>query len=444
MARLHPTPILALAALTAACLLWAIAAAHGWYLGREQPLGLDDTDLAATRTDTADSEQPEEFEPLPAPPALQWRGADALRAWARQLMDPQIDQDRTAAAVLNAALQARPLHAPSWLDLAEVLHRGGNLPEAERAADAATALWPGRPQLLQDAAWLKVEWGASESAVDALMAYWIVAPQDSLRTLAMARRLTDTETLLKRAADRYNEVDRPLRYQAALLDLAQRANDLELGSALWQQIDPIGHTSEALLFRYLQLLIRNGQISEADAVWQDTLGDPPGVTNGGFETELTPLGRKFRPGWATPGWRYRPNGKGYRIRRDTDNARTGEASLRIAFAGSDNVNLTEPGQVIRVRPGVRYRLTGWWSGEDITTRSGIYIEMYTPDTRPRASVRTAARRGVWDWEPIELDIQIPENALRLVLRIRRNTTNALDRRIGGTLWLDDLQLTPVP
>jgi hypothetical protein len=231
-------------------------------------------------------------------------------------------------------------------------------------------------------------------------------------------------------------------YQSALLNLASQARDLRLARSLWARLDAGSRKREELLFPYLQLLTEQAQYAEADATWQQTLGDPAGIANGGFEEPLTPLGAGFRPGWGTPGWRFQPVGEAYRMNRDAERRYAGRYSLEIAFAGTENLDLAQPSQVVRVRPGHRYRLRGQWSGNALTTRSGVFVEIYSIDGRTPARAQTAPRWGTWNWEPFEMEIQVPEDCLRLAVRVRRVRTSALDRLLGGVLWLDELVLEP--
>jgi hypothetical protein len=288
--------------------------------------------------------------------------------------------------------------------------------------------------------------GTPDLALALLLDYWATAPADWLRTLALARRLApEPETLVDAAADVWERgLNEPLIYQRSLMDLARRAGDRALAQTLWSRLDDESRTQEALLFPYVQMLAAQGQHAEADAVWEQALGPPPGLANGSFDEPLVPLGPEFSPGWATPGWRYRPAGDGFRITLDPSTDKAAPRTLNIAFLGTHNVNFSHLSQVIRVHPGQSYRLTGYWSGDSITTRSGIFIEIYTIDSRPVVQARTPPRRGSWDREPFVLDIQVPEDALLVGVRVLRTATKALDNLLSGTVRLDTLELQPLP
>jgi tetratricopeptide (TPR) repeat protein len=426
---------LALVALLAAATLWVAAVGRQWWAGGVERFDVDEsggTGLLQAPTQ-------------PPAVALRFGLGDAARQWARRIIaTPDAGSAGEAERLLAASLGERPLYAPTWLDWAELKASSGDLQQAQGAVDLARALWPHRRMLQQRAAWAEVTWDSPERALQALMQYWKDAPEDTVRTLGIARRLAPDEgALLDAAQTIWRTEPDPAVYQSAMMRMAVQATDIRLARGLWNRLDAMSKANEAILYPYLQLLVEQGLPWEADAEWQRILGDPPGLANGGIEQPMQPLGPDFRPGWGTPGWRYGPTGVGYRIRADSHHQFQGKNSLRLTFAGTENVNLAEPSQIVRVRPGRSYRLRGHWSADGITTRAGVFLEMYTLDQKPAVVARTEPRWGSWDWEPFELAIDVPNEVVRLVVRVRRNKTNALDNRLSGSLWLDELVLEPI-
>lgn len=438
------TRALAAVMLVAITLLWMAAAVQGWWMER----------LGARAGQAALAPADDPLAAMPAPAVLAWGGDASARAWVRALLavggpveDPVVKDDPRLRGLLDLSLRQRPLWAPTWLEQAELLAVLGDGDGASRRLEIARALWPGRDLLHQQAAWMQVKLGPPEQALAALLDYWRLAPGDSLRTLALARRLAGDPERLVAAAEPVWQAAAPgataLDYQRALMDLASRARDGALAGALWARLEPAARAEETLLMPYLRLLMELGQHAEADALWQAVAGDPPGLANGDFERPLVPLGREFRPGWATPGWRYQARGDGFRIGLDPNRARAGTRSLRIDFDGTANVDFGHVSQVFRVRPGGRYRLSGDWAATRLSTRSGVFIELMTLDTRPVARVHTAPRWGSWDWERFELELAVPADGLRAQVRVRRAPTRALDRLLAGSLWLDGLSVEPL-
>lgn len=360
--------------------------------------------------------------------------ADAARQQARHLLalepySPEIER------YLLHSINQRPLYAPTWMDYAEWLHRNAEPEAASRAIALARSLWPQRAPLLWRAALLQLELGESAAAADSLLYHWILQPSDGLRALALLRRLSpqSSDLVTAAAAVWHQRHHPPLTYQRQLLNLARRSGDINLATALWQQLTPEEQAQPELLFPLLSLLLAQQDYSTAAAVWQTGMDTGPGLYNGSFEQPLLNRGL---------GWHYR-EGEGYRIRRVSDLVYAGHYSLLVEFTGTENVDLSWPRQTVLVTPGQRYRLQGYWSAYEITTRSGVFIELFTQGGQQRVRAALEPRWGSWSWQPFSLEIAIPDDVQQLVIRIRRTPTQALDRRIAGKLWLDALQLQPV-
>lgn len=407
--------------LAAGSLLWAAAALQGWWVERSvRDAGRVDGDFRA----------------VAAVPKLPWSGGVAARRWAQRLLLVDAERSQDIAALYAASLRDRPLHAPTWLDYADWLKTRGEIEQAARLVDQGRALWPGRPRLLWRAALLQLELGDFERAFDALRDYWAVEPGDGVRALGLMRRLRpEPETLADAARTAWaSGVTEPLVYQRQVLALASGTGDQVLAAALWARLDDTARAEDSLLFPYLRLLRDGRHYDTLDRVWEQVTGAPPGLYNGNFERPLMNGGL---------GWRYRAAGNGFRVDRRQERAFGDSHAIRIEFTGTHNVNFHHLSQLMRVRPGQPYRLSGYWAGHELTTRSGVFVELYTVDSEQRARVRLEPRWGTWTRERFELDIEVPETAYLLAVRVRRQATDALDKFISGTLWLDDLMLHTV-
>src|SRR5690606_16270953 len=119
---------------------------------------------------------------------------------------------------------------------------------------------------------------------------------------------------------------------------------------------------------------------------------------------------------------------------DDTTAHGGRKSLAVVFDGSENLNYYHARQPVVVEPNARYRLEGAWQGRDITTRSGIFIDIRTLDAEDNTYARNDARYGSWDWQPLNIEFETPADASLAELRIRRAPTEALDSKIAGQAW----------
>ncbi|MGK7294633.1 MAG: hypothetical protein ACNS61_02255, partial [Candidatus Wenzhouxiangella sp. M2_3B_020] len=180
--------------------------------------------------------------------------------------------------------------------------------------------------------------------------------------------------------------------------------------------------------------LATGEIDRALELWAsvDPAFDGRGIANGGFSR---PLGEAMGLNWRAdrlPG--------SVTVERDETETWSEPASLRITFGGKDNVHLAAPSVRIPVDPGQRYRLSGHWRAEALTTRSLPYLYLAGANgLRERIPVPVAE----YDWEDWELEFTAPQDARLVTLSLRRNRTDNFDRNIDGTLWLDDVRLEPI-
>ena len=331
--------------------------------------------------------------------------------------------------LLQQALRERPLYAPAWLDLAELARRNGQMQDAVRYLEYARTLWPQRPVFLWRVALLLAGLGQTKPALDTLALYWAAVPRDGLQVIALARRLQPEHTawvdhLL--AAVNTNAIEPQMHYRQ-LLSVARKLHDVALAQAVWRQLPESLRQDSSLLYPYIGLLLAEGYYNEAGAAWSALTGQAGGVYNGGFEQPLANGGL---------GWRYRDQ-PGVRIERDRQERYSGDYSLLINFTGSENVNFAGFRQWLIVDAGKRYRLQGYWKGYDVTTRSGVYIELVSAHTANPLRVAVEPKYGTWSWDRFELLLEVPADVRLLELRVRRRATTALDNMIAGKVWLDD-------
>lgn len=377
----------------------------------------------------------DEDKPDLVPPTLIFRSLQAgpERAWARRLQ--ALAQQDKAEAYLRASLRSQPLDASTWVDQAELLMSQHKVHQAAAAVDLARALWPHRTSLMWRAAMLQIQLGQTDRAIAALLADWADAPGDGIRVLALLRRLLPDDAALVKAARGVWQRGRadPVVYQHQLLRVAGELEDTVLAARLWTAVGVAAHSDKKLLLPYLRLLLEAGDFSTAERVWQQTVNAQPGVYNGNFEQPLFEGGF----GWCS----YK--GKGFTIVRENDHAYDGKYSVLIDFAGTHNVNFYHLRQTVVVQPGQTYRLRGLWSGYNVTTRSGVYVDVHAVGSEDPVDAHIDPQFGSWSWHPFNVDIAVPDDVHLLEIAVRRRATDSLDRLISGKVWLDDISLQPV-
>ena len=106
----------------------------------------------------------------------------------------------------------------------------------------------------------------------------------------------------------------------------------------------------------------------------------------------------------------------------------GHYSLKLEFDGEHNVDFFHVFQILSVEPNADYVLTSYVATRNITTRNGIGWEVYC---YPRANMLKATEylTGTTDWEEVGLSFRTPSDCSSVVVRLRRQLSNKIDRYI---------------
>lgn len=371
-------------------------------------------------------------------PAIPFAFSPYLSA-ARQLLIAGPFRPALIGAYLDRAIDTRPLYAPAWLDRAELALRRGSGPEATRHARTARGLWPTRPELQWRVAMFHVRAGNDALALAVLRDYLAARPRELDRVLAVATRLEeDAGEIVASMLPVRAETDADAGWLLkGLMSYARRTGNVPLASAAWSAASVPARAQSGLAVPHVEFLLREGELTMALEAWKDFSGLPArrgGIFNGGFERPVA--GGGF--GW----WTHDVDGA--TAARDENVSHSGCCSMRVRFDGSANTHYHHLRQRVPVEGGRRYVLSGWVRGEDVSTRSGVYVEMRTVDAASPARARSDAAWGSWEWTRFEIPLRVPADAGLLEVRLRRDRTDALDNLLSGTVWLDDLRLTASP
>jgi tetratricopeptide (TPR) repeat protein len=196
---------------------------------------------------------------------------------------------------------------------------------------------------------------------------------------------------------------------------------------------------------YIDALIRNRRPEEAYQIWLDlgrkgllripiqgTGGNL--VRNGDFEGELINMGFD---------WHITPI-EGVYAGLDTTTYHSPSHALRVQFSGKQNVDYMWVGQYVKVAPGRSYHLQAFLKTEGITTDSGLRLEVVDVYNPLALDLATENMTGSSDgWTSVGLDFKTGPKTELLLVRLRRWPSQRIDNLISGSVWLDDVQLTPV-
>ena len=217
---------------------------------------------------------------------------------------------------------------------------------------------------------------------------------------------------------------------APLLKWLMSWNRVEDAEIVWNKMNTSVILEKEIFRKYIHFLINKKRVHRAAKIWRSHTGIE-GLTNAGFENDITGLGFD---------WRYTPDSKDkWTIRQTTSITFTGAHSLKIVFEGKENISFAHLYQFASVDPLKTYRLTYSWRSNDIGTDQGPFIDIYGYDCKG-FYFKSPMMSGTNDWKEQDIEFTVPENCRAIVIRLRRLKSHRFDNKLAGTLWLDNFRL----
>ena len=267
-----------------------------------------------------------------------------------------------AIAIFRELLQRDPQNSYRWADLGEAFLEAGQKEEARECFGQVLALAPRSAPFLLRAANFYFQIGENNQALPITARILTLVPDyDSIIFSEYTRLVDHTEDVLQYGLpeDR-RAVKSWLQYlmQAGRLDDVQRT---------WDWVALRGYDDDSMAGEYAGFLVQQGHPDPAVSAWAQHLGARAGdyrksnyLFNGNFEFEPTPSPFDWNFGHA----------QGVDVARDCSTARSGNCSLRISFAGTQNLDFAAASQLAFVRSGP-YRFHASIRTEGLTTDQGI-------------------------------------------------------------------------
>jgi hypothetical protein len=217
---------------------------------------------------------------------------------------------------------------------------------------------------------------------------------------------------------------------ALYLDWLIRWGMTENSLIVWQKFRESGKPDTEIGLRFAHFLLGQKRIAESISVWQEYL-DVDGITNAGFENEITQRGFD---------WRHWSDGDdNWKIERVNQEAYKGKYALRISFAGRQNISFQNVYQIVPVTPLTRLRLNYAWKSDGITTDQGPYIEIIGYDQKG-LSQSGPMITGTHEWLEESIEFQPPAGCRAVVVQVQRRPSRRFDSKIKGSLWLDNFSI----
>jgi tetratricopeptide (TPR) repeat protein len=237
--------------------------------------------------------------------------------------------------------------------------------------------------------------------------------------------------------------DTPQAYSDALAFLAGEKN-ADAAVEAWNRLiakDP--HTDWNRAFALTDMLVAQEKFDEAGTVWRRAMkgkaGSEQGYTgdslvfDGGFEQDIA--GGGF-------GWRQN-DALGAEFDFDTDVKHSGSRSARLTFDGTKNLSYEGLFQYVLVTPSTHYLCQGFLRADQISTESGMRLEILDPNHPRDLDVLTQNETGTLPWTLEQADFTTGPQTHLILIRVTRRPSERLDNKLRGTVWIDDVSLAPV-
>ena len=333
------------------------------------------------------------------------------------------------------AVRREPAAPDRWCDLGEAMLSSGRLEQARYCFSNALDLGRNIPPVLLRAAHFYRAVGENERALgqtsrvlekssidDALVFDWYTVEKMSLAEV-LSRGLPEGP----RAVQAY------FRYLLALDRVADAGK-------VWEWALSHHDTDDKLAREYVNFLVRDQRYRDAAETWALYSGDRRNpylqsnwLWNGDFECE---------PSGLALDWRIENPDDSVTTRLDSKVAHTGNRSLRIDFAGKQNVNYSYTAQNAVVTPG-SYHFEAFVRTMDITTDQGVGFHIYDPEMPARLDLQTEHLVGSNAWQKIEQTVRVPRGTRLVSVVVTRAPSLKFDNKISGTVWIDGAVLRKV-
>jgi hypothetical protein len=182
------------------------------------------------------------------------------------------------------------------------------------------------------------------------------------------------------------------------LRFVMQARRLADAQSTWDWVVEHGYSDDALAGEYVKFLILQGHPDLGASAWAQHIGARADdydkstyIFNGDFESD---------PAQSPFDWNVAHN-EGVEVTRDFTTAWSGKCSLRITFAGTQNLDFAAASQLAFVRPGT-YRFQAFIRTEALTTDQGIRFRISDAEEPARLDEVFEQFTGSSSWSSVDL------------------------------------------
>jgi hypothetical protein len=346
-------------------------------------------------------------------------------------MYSKIDADGPDSANLAALLTEDPSNPSAWCTYGERLAQSGNAAAARAAFAQAVALGPGMAPVLMRGAnfdFSQGQWNAGFVLSKKVLAQTGAFDQVVFSYLLHSR--IPVPAVLESAL--------PPDERAAgswLTWLKENGSDQDLLDS-WQWRKAHGMDTRAAALEFTWALWTHGRYAESQQLWTDWLGP----ARGQYLNPQRLFNRSFQNQPNTSPFDWTLNGS---ASVSVERGAPRKDGIEIRFSGTDNVAFSGVHQFATL-PAGRYRFAAEIEAHDLTTdqRPLFHIFDVEPGRKLDVSTQPIAANAGRSWITLDFDVPPAASPRGIEIELDRSASQKYDNKIGGTLHVYQVSLTP--
>jgi len=351
-----------------------------------------------------------------------------------QLTGGKEENIQRAITIFRIVLQRDPQDPYRWADLGDAFLGAGQKEDARYCFDQVLVLAPHSAPFLLRVADFHFQIGENQEALPITGRILALIPDyDSVIFSKYIRAVDRAEDVLRFGLP---EGRRAAKSWLQFLIQAERLGDAQ---RTWDWVVGHRYADDALSGEYVEFLVRQGHPDLAAFAWAQHMGARADdydkstyLFNGDFESD--PAQSPFD--WSVA------RTEGVEVTRDCTTAWSGKCSLRISFAGTQNLGFAAASQLAFVRPGT-YRFQAFIRTEALTTDQGIRFRISDAEEVARLDEVFGQFTGSSPWSSVDHDLVVVPKTKLVRIDVIRQPSMKFDNKVDGTAWIDDLKLEPI-
>lgn len=339
---------------------------------------------------------------------------------------------------LRRAAQTSPRNPLYWHYLAIACEAAGDPSCSDQSWEFLTQLAPAVPLYHWQSGQSFLRTSRVNDSVAQFRSLLDLDPSYGPRAWFALRDVMDPNTIFQKTIVHHSSAD----IKVAFINFLSGQGDEDAAYRIWKSVAPtLRPVPFASAQLYLERLIADDRIDEAEAVWTDlrrmgvvksstTNSNNNLIFNGDFEQ--TPLNAGFD--WHQSDQTY------LAIDFDAPDAQHGARCLRVDFTVNRNETYEPAYQIVPILPNHTYKLEAYVRSEDITSDSGPFLRVSDTQHSSFEDVLTETTVGTTPWHIVRLSFSTGQEAQSVRVSVWRPRGRTFPMEISGSFWMDSVSL----